>query len=88
MKLRYLWLVAVAIACGRIAQSPECEQYLECAIALDPAVTRQVNGQFGHTGTCWATTQQTADTCTTVCVRELKELRDHADGGMDAPECQ
>ncbi|MBL8950734.1 MAG: hypothetical protein JNK82_08165 [Myxococcaceae bacterium] len=87
-RLRVLVLLAGAAACGRIAQSPECSKYMDCAIALDPFVTRQVNGQYGRTGTCWATTQQTADTCTMVCVRELAELRANADGGMTAPECQ
>lgn len=81
-------MLAAVLACGRIAQSPECDRYVECAIALDPRVTRSVNGQYGRTGTCWATTQQTADTCTLVCARELEELRNNADGGMEAPQCQ
>ena len=86
MKLRLFLLAAALLACGRIAQSPVCATYLECAIAIDPSTTRQVNGQYGHLGTCWATNQATADACTVQCATELERLR--ADGGMDVAQCQ
>ena len=86
MTVRLALLLAALAACGRIAQSPECQKYLECSTAVDPTTTRQVNGQYGHLGTCWGTNQATADTCTMVCARELENLR--ADGGTVFAACQ
>jgi hypothetical protein len=86
VKVRWLALAAALLACGRIAQSPVCQQYLDCAVAIDPTRSRVLNGEYGHLGTCWATNQSTADTCTFVCARELENLR--ADGGTLFTACQ
>ena len=81
-------LAVLLVACGRLMQTPECKQYVACTEAVDATTYRVANGMYGPNGTCWASNQQTADTCTMVCARETAALAAMADAGMDKVECQ
>lgn len=76
---------ALAVACSHQPQSVECARYITCAEAVDNSIARQVRGQYGESGTCWATNPITAEACTNVCIQQLELYR--LDAGMMTPEC-
>jgi hypothetical protein len=84
---RLVVMVGVLSGCGpKPPQSAECDRYENCVIALTPWLTRNVHGQYGREGTCWASNQATADACTQVCIEELAKLQ-ATDAGMMAEQC-
>lgn len=66
-------------ACGP-TQSPECAQWLECQAAIDEELgtdqAADLEADYGPTGTCWSTTAEAAQGCTTACIGALDGLAD------------
>lgn len=63
-----LWLLAVtALACGRPAQSEDCQRLVACANALRAGSGDAAYGPtYGPDGTCWRT-DEVASACTETC---------------------
>jgi len=55
------------------SQSPSCKKYLTC---YDKALgTTSLDSTYGSTGTCWASTQAVADSCTAACTAALPSMK-------------
>jgi ABC-type glycerol-3-phosphate transport system substrate-binding protein len=61
-------------ACGPV-QSDSCAQYITCQEAIDEAdgtsTADSLDSAYGATGTCWSSTAEAADACTTACDNAL-----------------
>ena len=67
--------VLAMVACGSSGptQSADCKKYVTC---YDKALgTTTMDSTYGTTGTCWASTQAVADSCTSACTAALPSMK-------------
>jgi hypothetical protein len=67
--------VLAMVACGSsISQSTDCSNYVAC---YDKAMgtTGTMDSTYGKTGTCWTTTQASADACTAACKSAMSTMK-------------
>jgi hypothetical protein len=81
----FLAFVLTLAACGGgISQSDACKKYIACYEAAGGAHSSE-DATYGPTGTCWATTQASADACSSFCQKTVDALRPHY---PDLAECK
>jgi hypothetical protein len=74
MTARFLALVVFSVAATAcIAQSAECQQYLQCAEDLSPGSREALDPDYGPEGTCWKLTAATAAACAEACSKALSD---------------
>lgn len=58
------------VACGGPSQSADCAKWVNCYNAMN-GTTGMIDGTYGPNGTCWTSTQDWADGCTSTCKANL-----------------
>jgi hypothetical protein len=60
------------------AQSAACAKMLACLDAMSPGAAAGSSAAYGPNGTCWQTTKDIADNCTTLCTETLRGYAQNA----------
>ena len=85
MKMAIAALAASLMLVGCGGQSPECAKYVACQTKVESTVGAALDATYGTNGSCWKSSADVANACTTACKSATTAL---ATAKPDVAECK